>query len=122
MSSTDVVGANASKDDLSSSSSTGPDPKVKSEPSLDTSKAESAAAKAREILPVVHDIIRTVEKDNQDMTQKNKDSLETSQKVLELQRRIASIREDVHSMPGIERSRKEQLKQLQALRLQVRIM
>ena len=35
-----------------------------------------------DLLPVLHDIIRIVEKDNQDVSQKNKDSLEASQKVL----------------------------------------
>jgi hypothetical protein len=85
-----------------------------------SSAASTAASKAREILPILHDVIRTVEKDNQDMTQKNKDSLEAAHTVQNLHRKIEALREDVHAMPGIERNKKEQMRQLHALRSQVR--
>ena len=34
----------------------------------------------------------------------------------ELHRAIEALREDIHAMPGVERSKGDQLKQLQALR------
>ena len=57
-----------------------------------------------------------MERDNADTSAKNKDSLEAMNKVKELHRAIEAIREDIHAMPGIERSKSDQLKQLQALR------
>jgi hypothetical protein len=39
-----------------------------------------------EVLPIVRDIFRSVEKDNTDGSQRSKDSLEASQKILELVR------------------------------------
>ena len=60
--------------------------------------------------------MRAVERDNADTSAKNKDSLEAMNKVKELHRAIEAIREDIHAMPGIERSKSDQLKQLQALR------
>ena len=73
-------------------------------------------SKARELLPILHDVVRAVERDNADTSAKNKDSLEAMNKVKELHRAIEAIREDIHAMPGIERSKSDQLKQLQALR------
>ena len=74
-------------------------------------------SKARELLPILHDVVRAVERDNADTSAKNKDSLEAMNKVKELHRAIEAIREDINAMPGIERSKSDQLKQLQALRL-----
>ena len=37
-----------------------------------------------EVLPIIRDIFRSVEKDNTDGGQRSKDSLEASQKILEL--------------------------------------
>ena len=62
-------------------------------------------------------MVRAVERDNADTSAKNKDSLEAMNKVKELHRAIEAIREDINAMPGIERSKSDQLKQLQALRL-----
>lgn len=46
-------------------------------------------------------------------------SQESSQKVLELQRKIQTAREQVRKLPGVEYSREEQLRRLEALRKQL---
>ena len=72
-----------------------------------------------DLLPLIHSIIRTVEKDSQDLSQKNKDSLEAAQKVAELQRKLAHIREQVYKLPGVDTSPEEQLKQMEVLKQQL---
>ena len=39
-----------------------------------------------DVLPIIRDVFRSVEKDNNDSTQRSKDSLEASLKILELVR------------------------------------
>lgn len=84
------------------------------------SAADAAAIRPGDIdtdfLPLIHDVIKTVEKDNQDASQKNKDSLEASQKVIELSKKISSARDAVYKLPGIEFDQDEQLKQIQTLK------
>lgn len=46
-------------------------------------------------------------------------SQESSQKILELQRKIQTAREQVRKLPGVEYSKEEQLKHLEALRKQL---
>ncbi|XP_057321028.1 mediator of RNA polymerase II transcription subunit 9 isoform X2 [Microplitis mediator] len=70
-----------------------------------------------EILPLIYEIIRSVEKDPYDTTQKAKESQDTSQKILELQKKFDSIKR----LPGIEYSKEEQLKKLETLRKQLRL-
>merc|ERR1711971_262827 len=68
--------------------------KVKSEPDsgaatgIRTAVASETAEKARELLPILHDVVRAVERDNADTSAKNKDSLEAMNKVKELHRAI----------------------------------
>ncbi|XP_071536520.1 mediator of RNA polymerase II transcription subunit 9 isoform X2 [Panulirus ornatus] len=52
-------------------------------------------------------------------TDLNRVSQESSQKVLELQRKIQTAREQVRKLPGVEYSREEQLRRLEALRKQL---
>uniref|UniRef100_A0A2M3ZAE4 Mediator of RNA polymerase II transcription subunit 9 n=1 Tax=Anopheles braziliensis TaxID=58242 RepID=A0A2M3ZAE4_9DIPT len=72
-----------------------------------------------EILPVVYDIIRSIEKDPIDNTAKQKESAECSQKVLELQRTLEAARNTIRKLHGIEYSKEEQLRRLDSLRKQL---
>jgi len=131
MSSADAIPSTASASAGSAAASTNAESaaKVKSEPDSGTASASAprtavaseTAEKARELLPILHDVVRAVERDNADTSAKNKDSLEAMNKVKELHRAIEAIREDIHAMPGIERSKSDQLKQLQALRTQIQM-
>ena len=53
------------------------------------------------------------------MSQKNKDSLEASQKVAELSKKVETLRSDIYRLPGIERSKPQQLRKLELLRKQL---
>lgn len=70
-------------------------------------------------LPIVHAIIHTIEKDNQDASQKNRDSLEASQKVAELSKKIETARAHIYKLPGITDSKQVQLQRLQNLHTQL---
>merc|ERR1711997_1290272 len=70
-------------------------------------------------LPIVHAIINTIEKDNQDASQKNRDSLEASQKVAELAKKIETARAHIYKLPGITDSKQVQLQRLQNLHTQL---
>ncbi|KAK0089311.1 hypothetical protein PV325_008066 [Microctonus aethiopoides] len=74
-----------------------------------------------EILPLIYEIIRSVEKDPYDTTQKAKESQDTSQKILELQKKLDSARSQIKRLPGIEYSKEEQLEKLETLRKQLRL-
>ncbi|KAL1505982.1 hypothetical protein ABEB36_005423 [Hypothenemus hampei] len=74
-----------------------------------------------EILPVVYEIIRGVEKDHHDITAKTRESQDCSQKVLELQKRLDQARADINLLPGIEFSKEQQLNHLEALKSQLRL-
>ncbi|CAB0037215.1 unnamed protein product [Trichogramma brassicae] len=73
-----------------------------------------------EILPVIYDILRSIEKDPHD-SQKAKDSADTSQKILELKSKLESARAQINKLPGIEYSKQEQLQKLETLRQQLRL-
>ncbi|KAF7396402.1 hypothetical protein HZH66_007264 [Vespula vulgaris] len=74
-----------------------------------------------EILPLIYDILRSVEKDPHDTTQKAKESQDTSHKILELQKKLDSARAQIKRLPGIEYSKEEQLQKLETLRKQLRL-
>ncbi|XP_031779091.1 mediator of RNA polymerase II transcription subunit 9 isoform X2 [Nasonia vitripennis] len=74
-----------------------------------------------EILPIIYEIIRSVEKDPHDTSQKVKESADTSQKILELQKKLDSARAQIKRLPGIEYSKEEQLQKLEILRKQLRL-
>ncbi|XP_071536522.1 mediator of RNA polymerase II transcription subunit 9 isoform X4 [Panulirus ornatus] len=69
-----------------------------------------------DFLPVIYQYLRCLEKEPTDL---NRVSQESSQKVLELQRKIQTAREQVRKLPGVEYSREEQLRRLEALRKQL---
>lgn len=70
-------------------------------------------------LPIVHAIIHTIEKDNQDVSQKNRDSLEASQKVAELAKKVETARAHIYKLPGITDSKQVQIQRLQNLHTQL---
>ncbi|XP_012540274.1 mediator of RNA polymerase II transcription subunit 9 [Monomorium pharaonis] len=74
-----------------------------------------------EILPLIYEIIRSIEKDPHDTTQKAKESQDTSHKILELQKKLDSARSQIKRLPGIEYSKEEQLQKLETLRKQLRL-
>merc|ERR1711862_971873 len=74
-----------------------------------------------ELLPLVHDIIRVLEKDCSDVSQRSRDSLEASQKILELNKKVEKVREDIYRLPGIEVSKEEQLAKLQSMKKQLKM-
>ncbi|CAJ1075073.1 mediator of RNA polymerase II transcription subunit 9 [Xyrichtys novacula] len=62
------------------------------------------------LLPLVHDIIKCMDKDSQDV----------HQELAKLKSRIQEAREQISNMPGIDSSPQEQQQQLSTLRDQVR--
>ncbi|XP_041634056.1 mediator of RNA polymerase II transcription subunit 9 [Cheilinus undulatus] len=62
------------------------------------------------LLPLVHDIIKCMDKDSQDV----------HQELAKLKSRIQEAREQISNMPGIDSSPQEQQQQLATLREQVR--
>ncbi|KAJ3626717.1 hypothetical protein MTP99_017194 [Tenebrio molitor] len=74
-----------------------------------------------EILPVIYEIIRSVEKDHHDNTAKTRESQDCSQKVLELQKRLDQARAEIRLLPGIEYSKEQQLHHLEALKTQLKL-
>ncbi|XP_030768353.1 mediator of RNA polymerase II transcription subunit 9 [Sitophilus oryzae] len=74
-----------------------------------------------DILPVLYEIIRSIEKDHHDNTAKTRESQDCSQKVLELQKRLNQAKADIRMLPGIEFSKEQQLNHLEALKTQLRL-
>jgi len=74
-----------------------------------------------EFLPLIHDIVKTVEKDPQDAANKNKESLEASQKVQDLSKKLDKAREDVKKLAGVDFTKEEQAAQLKALKKQLKL-
>jgi len=72
-----------------------------------------------DFLPIIHEIVKTIEKDPQDAAAKNKESLEASQKIQDLGKRIERARDLVKKLPGIDFTKEEQAAQLKALRKQL---
>ncbi|KAF7270235.1 mediator complex subunit 9 [Rhynchophorus ferrugineus] len=91
------------------------------EQNLDTSRAINIDELNIEILPVIYEIIRSIEKDHHDSTAKTRESQDCSQKVLELQKRLDQARADIRTLPGIEFSKEQQLNNLEALKTQLRL-
>ena len=72
-----------------------------------------------DFVPIIHEIIKCIEKDPQDASAKNKESLEASQKIQDLGKKIESAREQVKKLPGIDHTKEEQAAQLKALKKQL---
>ena len=69
-----------------------------------------------EVLPQIHNMVKTVEKDPQDAVTKNKESPEASEKVKEVNKRMERAREDVEELPGISVTQEERTTRLNALK------
>nr|CAD7202165.1 unnamed protein product [Timema douglasi]CAD7407339.1 unnamed protein product [Timema cristinae]CAD7408634.1 unnamed protein product [Timema poppensis]CAD7575206.1 unnamed protein product [Timema californicum] len=74
-----------------------------------------------EFLPLIYEIIRSVEKDPQDTSQKTRESHDTSQKVLELQKKLDQARNQLRRLRGVEYNKEEQLDKLATLRKQLQL-
>ncbi len=74
-----------------------------------------------DLLPIVHDVVRALEKDANDVSQRSKDSQEASSKIMDFNKRVGEVREDIYRLPGIETSKEEQLAQLQNLKKQLQM-
>jgi len=72
-----------------------------------------------DFLPIIHEIVKTIEKDPQDAAAKNKESLDASQKIQDLGKKIEIAREQVKKLPGIDFTKEEQAAQLKALKKQL---
>jgi len=72
-----------------------------------------------DFLPVIHEIVKTIERDPQDASSKNKESLDASQKIQDLGKKIELAREQVKKLPGIDHTKEEQAAQLKALKKQL---
>lgn len=84
-------------------------------------KTEVSKVVEIELLPVIYEIIRSVEKDPVDNAAKQKESADCSQKILELQKRLGAARSTIRQLPGIEYSKEEQLRRLESLRKQLQL-
>ncbi|GJQ85226.1 hypothetical protein Trydic_g13066 [Trypoxylus dichotomus] len=91
------------------------------EQNLDNKKRITVEELNIEILPVVYEIIRSVEKDHHDNTSKSRESQDCSLKVLELQKRLDHARAQIRLLAGIEFSKEQQLNHLEALKTQLRL-
>ncbi|XP_002004971.3 mediator of RNA polymerase II transcription subunit 9 [Drosophila mojavensis] len=74
-----------------------------------------------EILPIIYDIVRCVEKDPLENAAKLRESQDCNHKIFELQKRFESAREQIKQLPGIDYNKEEQLQRLELLRSQLRL-
>ncbi|XP_023953120.2 mediator of RNA polymerase II transcription subunit 9 [Bicyclus anynana] len=74
-----------------------------------------------DFLPIVYEIIRSVERDFHDNSAKARESQDCSLKVLELQKKFDIARSQVKRLPGIEYNKQDQLKQFEILRTQLQL-
>ncbi|XP_014368048.1 mediator of RNA polymerase II transcription subunit 9 isoform X1 [Papilio machaon] len=74
-----------------------------------------------DFLPIVYEIIRSIERDFHDNSAKARESQDCSQKVLELQKKFDVARSQIKRLPGIDYNKQDQLKQFEILRTQLRL-
>ncbi|KAG6448696.1 mediator of RNA polymerase II transcription subunit 9 [Manduca sexta] len=74
-----------------------------------------------DFLPIVYEIIRSVERDFHDNSAKARESQECSQRVLELQKKLEIARAQIKRLPGVDYNKQDQLKQFEILRTQLRL-
>ncbi|XP_077293198.1 mediator complex subunit 9 [Arctopsyche grandis] len=74
-----------------------------------------------DVLPLVYDIIRSLERDAHDSSTKARDSHDCSVKVLELHAKLDKARAQIRRLPGIEFNKQEQLRQFEILRNQLHL-
>ncbi|CAN8002225.1 unnamed protein product [Ixodes hexagonus] len=71
-----------------------------------------------EILHLIYDVIRSIEKDSHDPNQK-RDSYDSAVKIQELRGKLQLCRDLIHKLPGVDYTREEQLRKVEALRRQL---
>jgi len=86
---------------------------------LSSGPALSEAYPEVSFLPLIHDVLHTVEKDTQDPNKKNAESLLATKKVLELNKKITSARNHIHKMDGIDSSESVQQQRMENLKEQL---
>ncbi|ALC40576.1 MED9, partial [Drosophila busckii] len=74
-----------------------------------------------EILPLIYDIVRSVEKDPLENAVKLRESQDCNHKILQLQKRFESAREQIRQLPGIDYNKEEQQQRLELLRSQLKL-
>ncbi|XP_053625264.1 mediator of RNA polymerase II transcription subunit 9 [Plodia interpunctella] len=74
-----------------------------------------------DFLPIVYEIIRSVERDYHDNSAKARESADCSHKVLELQKKLDIARSQIKRLSGIDYNKQDQLKQFEILRTQLRL-
>ncbi|KAH8308970.1 hypothetical protein KR059_004506, partial [Drosophila kikkawai] len=74
-----------------------------------------------EILPIIYDIVRCVEKDPLENAVKLRESQDCNHKIFELQKRFESAREQIRQLPGIDYNKEEQQQRLELLRNQLKL-
>ncbi|XP_030386309.1 mediator of RNA polymerase II transcription subunit 9 [Scaptodrosophila lebanonensis] len=74
-----------------------------------------------EILPIIYDIVRCIEKDPLENSVKLRESQDCNHKIFELQKRLESAREQIKQLPGIDYNKEEQLQRLELLRNQLKL-
>lgn len=74
-----------------------------------------------DFLPIVYEIIRSVERDIHDNSAKVRESQECSTKVLELKKKFDAARAQIKRLPGIDFNKHDQLNQFEILRTQLRL-
>ncbi|KAG1676022.1 Mediator of RNA polymerase II transcription subunit 9 [Nymphon striatum] len=84
--------------------------------SEDTKKAGDIDA---DFLPLIYDILRSVEKEVQDNNQKLKDSQDGNQNIQDLSAKFTSCREQIKKLPGLDFNEVNQLKYLENLKKQL---
>ncbi|CAK1552629.1 unnamed protein product [Leptosia nina] len=74
-----------------------------------------------DFLPIVYEIIRSVERDFLDNSVKVQESQGCSLKVIDLQKKLDIARTQIKRLPGIELNKQDQLKQFEILQTQLRL-
>ncbi|XP_059061790.1 mediator of RNA polymerase II transcription subunit 9 [Achroia grisella] len=74
-----------------------------------------------DFLPIVYEIIRSVERDFHDNAAKARESADCSQRVLELQKKLDIARSQIKRLPGIDYNKQDQIKQFEILSTQLKL-
>ncbi|ODN05776.1 Mediator of RNA polymerase II transcription subunit 9 [Orchesella cincta] len=73
-----------------------------------------------DFLALIYDIIKCVERENTESAQaKRSEFQESSQKIQEFHRKLDVTRDQIRKLPGIDYSKEDQIKKLEALRKQL---
>ncbi|XP_055949869.1 mediator of RNA polymerase II transcription subunit 9-like [Argiope bruennichi] len=72
-----------------------------------------------DFLPIIYDIIRSIEKETYETTQKPHENTDSNLKIPELRTKLQQCREQIQKLPGIDYTKEEQQRRLEALREQL---